>query len=211
ALLGDHLYVAGGVRGLTVIDVGDPTAPIAVGTCSLSGYAQDVALRWPFAYVASLDHGSDPGGLSVVDVSDPAAPLLAAMSEVRCEPVAVAVSGTYVHVVAAWQGLLTFYHESPVAAAPSAVLRLLPNHPNPFNPRTTIAFDLPTAANVGVSVYDVAGRRVRVLIDGTLASGRHKVIWDGRDDRGRDVGAGVYLYQLRSGARRESRSMALVR
>ncbi len=65
--------------------------------------------------------------------------------------------------------------------------------PNPFNPLTTVSFDLPRAGHVTVDVYDMAGRRVRRLVDGSRESGRHAVRWNGRDDAGRGVAAGVYL------------------
>ncbi len=71
------------------------------------------------------------------------------------------------------------------------------NHPNPFNPKTTIAYDLPEPARVRLEIYDVAGRRVRTLIDGaTVAAGLHAEPWDGRSDDGQQLASGVYLYRL---------------
>ncbi|MBA4378667.1 MAG: hypothetical protein C0395_08485 [Gemmatimonas sp.] len=68
--------------------------------------------------------------------------------------------------------------------------------PNPFNPRTVITFELPQAGEVVVAVHDVQGRLVRRLAAGGREAGRHELVWDGRDDRGRAVGAGVYLVRL---------------
>src|SRR5262245_21210161 len=70
------------------------------------------------------------------------------------------------------------------------------NTPNPFTARTTIGFTLPHAGRVRLGVFDLAGRRVRSLSEGDLAAGRHEVPWDGRDDGGRPVRAGRYLYRL---------------
>ncbi len=80
----------------------------------------------------------------------------------------------------------------PVTLAPV----LLQNVPNPFNPSTQIAFDLPQRGRVVLRIYDVEGRLVRTLIDGMGERGRTTLTWDARNEAGRPVGSGVYLYQL---------------
>lgn len=70
------------------------------------------------------------------------------------------------------------------------------NYPNPFNPSTRIAFDLPRDMRVKLAVYDVRGNLVRTLLDETTSAGRNEVLWDGRDSSGRGTASGVYLYQL---------------
>lgn len=87
---------------------------------------------------------------------------------------------------------------------------LHPAAPNPFNPSTTIAFDLPRTAPVRLTVFDAAGRRVRRLVDTTLAPARHRVTWDGRDDHGRAASAGVYVVRLDAGGAMHNRKIALV-
>jgi PKD repeat protein len=76
--------------------------------------------------------------------------------------------------------------EDPGAAEVAGLSRL-GSYPNPFNPRTTIAFELPSAGTAVIAVYDASGRRIRTLIDGRLDAGRHTVLWDGTDDRGRNL------------------------
>jgi predicted outer membrane repeat protein len=89
---------------------------------------------------------------------------------------------------------------------------LQPCYPNPFNPTTTIAYDLPRPADVSLKIFDLAGRLVRVLVDEpAVAAGRHTVEWNGRDDRGRSVAAGVYLARLKAGDFSQVRRMALVK
>jgi subtilisin-like proprotein convertase family protein len=78
------------------------------------------------------------------------------------------------------------------------VLTLEGNYPNPFNPKTQIAFGLPRAAEVDLAVYDIRGRRVATLVRQTLTAGRHTVIWLGSDDAGRQVSSGIYFYRLRA-------------
>ena len=97
-----------------------------------------------------------------------------------------------------WLGTVEVVHGLSAAGdVQPAALRSLGNHPNPFNPVTMIACELAAAAPVHVAVFDLAGRRVRTLASGTvLAAGHREFTWDGRDDRGRQVGSGIYLYRL---------------
>lgn len=100
---------------------------------------------------------------------------------------------------------------APTSALPTA-WALRPPYPNPFNPRTTIAFELPEAASVRLAVFDVAGRLVDVLLrDEPHAAGRWEVTWQGRDDRGRGVAAGVYFCRLEAGSFRATTRLLLVK
>jgi hypothetical protein len=68
--------------------------------------------------------------------------------------------------------------------------------PNPFQGTTSVRFGLARAAHVRLELFDLAGRRVRTLVDGELAAGRHAAAWDGRDERGADVRAGIYFVRF---------------
>ena len=82
------------------------------------------------------------------------------------------------------------------AAARPAQYRLGDSYPNPFNPAVVIPLDLATdAAQMSLTVYDVLGRRVRQVWQGPLGAGSHRFAWDGRDEAGKAVAAGVYLYR----------------
>jgi len=83
--------------------------------------------------------------------------------------------------------------------------------PNPFNPRTTIRFGLSAAGRVRLTVYDIAGRRVRTLVDAILPSGTHEAIWDGRDAGGRAAASGSYFARLEAGDTVQALRMSLVR
>lgn len=89
--------------------------------------------------------------------------------------------------------------------------RLLAAVPNPFNPSTLISFELSAAGQVRLDIYDVMGRKVKSLIDEALGSGNHQVRWDGLDDSGRAVSAGVYLYHFEMGDQRATRRVVLVK
>ena len=83
-----------------------------------------------------------------------------------------------------------------VSDAVPAPVSVLTNHPNPFNPSTTITFSLPAPGKASLTVYDITGRKVRTLFSERMAAGSHSVLWDGRDDSGRAVSSGVYLSRL---------------
>jgi len=97
--------------------------------------------------------------------------------------------------------------EEPVAAN---ALKLR-NTPNPFSGRTTIAFELPQAVPVSLEVYDLAGRRVALLHEGTLAAGAHQFDWSGLGTDGGRATSGVYFYQLRVGDEVAGRRMLCLR
>ncbi|MGD8395624.1 MAG: PKD domain-containing protein [Candidatus Eiseniibacteriota bacterium] len=103
-------------------------------------------------------------------------------------------------------------------AVPVTVARVLPrrlvlhqNTPNPFNPSSTIRFELPAAGRVTLRVYDGSGRLIRTLVDAELARDVHRVTWDGRDAGGHAVGSGLYLYRLEAAGRVLQRKMVLLR
>jgi hypothetical protein len=89
--------------------------------------------------------------------------------------------------------------------------RLLGNHPNPFNPATTIILALDAAGPVAVTVHDLRGRRLRHLFGGRLDAGRHAWSWDGRDGAGRELPAGVYLVRAAGAGGAAGCRVALVR
>ena len=105
-----------------------------------------------------------------------------------------------------------YYNVTAVAAAPQpSVSRLLSNYPNPFNPQTTIRFDLKRDGPVSLRAYDVQGRLVRTLVDTYLASGPREVPWDGRDDSGRSISSGTYYLRLEYPGGYLSKAVSLVK
>jgi hypothetical protein len=83
------------------------------------------------------------------------------------------------------------------AEAPSA-FELLQNYPNPFNATTSIRFSLPNTDDVSLTIFDIGGRSIKTLFNGTLASGTHQIIWDGTDQSGESVSSGIYFYTMKT-------------
>jgi len=84
-------------------------------------------------------------------------------------------------------------------------------YPNPFNPVTTLRYDLPEQANVNIIIYDLLGREVRTLVNSTQDAGFKSVIWNATNDYGKPVSAGVYLYQIRAGEFVQTKKMVLLK
>ena len=87
----------------------------------------------------------------------------------------------------------------------------LGNHPNPFNPRTKISYSISQAGPVKVSVYNVRGQRVAVLVDEVKPAGEHSVVWDGKDDNGRSMASGLYFCRMEAGGKSLNQKMTLLK
>jgi CubicO group peptidase (beta-lactamase class C family) len=112
----------------------------------------------------------------------------------------------YVAAVTVSSSLADDSHAMPVTLA------LDQNHPNPFNPVTTIPYELSTTGEVTLRVYNIHGRLVRSLLEQQRHdAGRYAVRWEGQDDRGRPVASGIYVYRLEVGDQTMSRALVLAR
>ncbi|HUV36779.1 MAG TPA: FG-GAP-like repeat-containing protein [Patescibacteria group bacterium] len=112
-------------------------------------------------------------------------------------------------------GLIRLYRGSNnlagATAPPVRAEGLLPAYPNPFNPAVTIPFMLARNGRASLSIHDVSGRRVAVLVDGVLPAGRHETHWRGVDAGGRQLPSGIYFTRLRAGGIETTGKITLVR
>ncbi len=93
----------------------------------------------------------------------------------------------------------------------SAHFVLRQNYPNPFNQTTDMQFTLPKSGFVTLTIYDLLGRKVRSLVSEHLSSGYKSVLWDGKNEEGKDVASGIYLYRLRAGNFVDTKKMLLLK
>jgi len=140
--------------------------------------------------------GSDP-----VEITD--ASFVMRTGEVLVEPeggspIVARMSGVLERVLDA--EIVRIYHD-----------RLEQNFPNPFNPTTTLAFSIKDASNVRLTIYDVAGRQVRELVDEQREPGAYKIVWDGHNDAGQRVSSGVYFFRLVSGSFTDTKKMTILK
>ncbi|MBN1559822.1 glycosyl hydrolase 53 family protein [candidate division KSB1 bacterium] len=93
----------------------------------------------------------------------------------------------------------------------SCSFHLYQNYPNPFNPETAVRFELARQARVTLKIHDALGRHVRTLMNNFAAAGEHAIVWDGKDDAGRDLRSGLYICSLQSDDQQQSRKILLLR
>ena len=105
---------------------------------------------------------------------------------------------------------ITAILEDHTSSLPSS-FALDQNHPNPFNSATVIRFSLPQTVDISLSLYNLTGQQVATLVSGKREAGTYTLRWDGRDDQGRNLASGVYLYRLRAGAQMQTRKLLLLR
>jgi hypothetical protein len=90
-------------------------------------------------------------------------------------------------------------------------LRLEQNYPNPFNPVTTIAYHLPAKSSVQLTIYNLAGQKIRTLVQAKQAAGTYRVTWDGCNQLGEPVNSGMYIYRLQTQEGVRVKKMLLLR
>lgn len=117
----------------------------------------------------------------------------------------LSLEGTYKLAIDGW---VTAVEAGAMPPRQTAIVSIAPN---PFNPHTTIAFDLASASRVRLMLYDVSGALVRTLVDERRPAGRFGAIWDGRDAHGRATASGVYIARIEAGAVSDSRKLVLLR
>tara|TARA_Y100001936_G_C15872339_1_gene558357 strand:- start:39 stop:818 length:780 start_codon:yes stop_codon:yes gene_type:complete len=89
--------------------------------------------------------------------------------------------------------------------------KLHQNYPNPFNPVTTLRYDLPESSDITITIYDVMGSKVKLLLNKLEDPGYHSVIWDATNTMNQPVSAGVYLYSIETGNFRQTKKMILLK
>jgi len=87
----------------------------------------------------------------------------------------------------------------------------LTNFPNPFNPETTIRFNLPQNSHITLEVYNLLGQKIMTLFEGDKAAGNYSLKWDGKDQKGNNVASGIYFYKLVAGDFNQIKKMVLTK
>lgn len=156
------------------------------------GSVKDMHLRDNTLYVAS-------SGLHSYDVSN-AYDIVETLHIPDCYPLGISPTEDFIYSVEKFQ--LTVYGDTTIVAVedPEIINLLysshLSNHPNPFNPTTIISYNLAIISEVEITVYNVKGQKVKTLINQRQAAGKRNVVWNGKDNFGKDVSSGIYYYNL---------------
>ncbi len=123
------------------------------------------------------------------------------------------ISGEYIYIADTDSLLIFRFIPASVSdpLSPPSVYSLFQSYPNPFNPSTTISFTLPSAQHVRLEIFDILGRRVRLLADQRFEAGEHMIVWDGNNQSGAEAPSGVYFYRFQGDHIDEARKMVLLR
>jgi hypothetical protein len=124
----------------------------------------------------------------------------------------ISVTATAGSAVVSAAEIITVIKGTYGGSSESPSLLAVSNHPNPFNPSTTISFVLPKSGQVSVEIYNLLGQNIRTLVaNETLAAGQHSIEWDGTDGNGTPAASGMYFYRMSTGNEVVSRKMVLVK
>lgn len=107
-----------------------------------------------------------------------------------------------------------FYNESIQNGADVSIPKefsLYPNFPNPFNPTTTIRYDLAENSKIQLTIYNILGQQIRTLVNQALPAGRYQAVWDGRNDAGSQVSSGIYIFRLKTEKFVKANKMLLIK
>lgn len=198
--------VASGTAGLALVDVGDPQQPQLLGSLATGGVAKGLVIQGSLAFLAA---GS--AGLYVIDISQPDAPVEIAHFNTPGLARELAAVGDTIYMADGDAGLLMIRYDDGTTVAPGPAPRpdsisYLRAWPNPFNPTTTVEYELVRFGPVHVELYDLAGRLVRVLASGEQAAGRHSLRVEGAG-----LASGLYLLRLTTPTETRGLKLALLR
>ncbi len=224
-LKANELYMSAKEGAFMILDVSDPANPAELYATYSEYPGFSVSVKDPYAYFANGN-----GGLSVYNVSDPENPAVAAycysFSDLFAFYATVNLDTVYLAsgCVAGWDcnasanriyilknSLVDVRDGAPVKTQKPHVISLLNNYPNPFNPSTTIRYELKTGGHVTMKIFNTLGQEVRSLFNGIQQAGSGEIRWDGTDNKGNQVSSGVYVYRIQAGDAVKSKKMILLK
>jgi len=213
-LSGDNVFVADGDDGLYIIEYSQDTAVLITSfTAELTSDNTAVRLSWDLAtdenfrsvrVLRAIENRNSP--VEPVCISGTLPPHTKTWTDSEIE-----YGRTYNYSIEVLGEKAIYISYEVAVKIPCSRLSLEQNFPNPFNPSTSIRFLLPSEEWVSLKIYSSSGRLVRKLYQGVLSSGQHTIRWDGKDNNGKEMPSGVYLYKLQTKKRTLSKKMILIR
>ncbi|MEJ2721968.1 MAG: T9SS type A sorting domain-containing protein [bacterium] len=189
-----------------------PTSAVLITAFDVHASAHGVTLRWAISSADGLRgfniYRSDKRDGLFVRLNES---LLLPAAEFSYHDTHIRPSTTYWYRLGAVDRDGEFYSQTANVETPAAKTALYQNYPNPFNPRTTISFYLAKREIVSLTIYDARGKQVRRLLAEERGFGSHEIVWDGRNDRGEEVGSGVYFYRLIAGKSVQTKKLTFLK
>jgi len=195
---GNILYLAGSYDGLHVVDISNPTIPVVLQ--SILPHTDSRFITKPIVIADKLiAEDRNWNEILTFNITDPANPELINTYIWNLSTRDWEIYEDYLVTVNGYQGVsildlesITSINEYPIVQSDIE----LSNFPNPFNPTTTIIYQLPENGKVELNIFNIKGQKVKQLVGNQLSAGEHSVVWDGRDENNLPVSSGIYFYRL---------------
>jgi len=212
AVHNDLIYVGDGFAGFYTLIL-NPTTPILISRFYAEADVVATSLRWeiaadePISGFAVHRENEKGGGERVVSGDELLPSHVRTFADEDVEP-----GHNYYYTLVVVKPDGDEIRSNRIAVrVPATETRLLANYPNPFNPRTTIPFELAQQDRVSIVIYDVTGSLVTRLVDRRFSAGRNRVVWDGTNSAGAAVSSGMYIYRMTVGKQSYDAKMVLTK
>jgi hypothetical protein len=207
----DNLYISERNNGLRIYDISNSSNPVFRSFINTLGSPYGIDIEDSFLYLACTN-----SGMRLIDISSPSSPLeigyyqaqnLYAYKVIVKNGIAYTTNGNYGIAIIGNENYTTL--NSTVKNTKKYTL--LENYPNPFNPITTIHYEIPINSKVMIKIFNIKGQLITQLIDKQMPAGTHKIQWSGTNSDGVPVNSGVYFYQITAGKYSQTRKMILLK
>ena len=182
-------------------DVSDIYSPTEVATFDTEQNLNDIYVYQIYAKDNFLYIGDSGIGFRVINVNDLTNPFEGGYYELPFEGLKICNNGDNFYVVDSFDGLYILQNNLLGVDFDNLIVNkngmLYQNYPNPFNPTTKIKFSLQSPNDVDLSIYNLKGQKISTLVSGFKDRGNYSVVWNGKDQYGKNVSSGIYLYKLK--------------
>ncbi len=213
AVWANAAYVADGNGGLQIIDVSDPENPALRSTIS-NHETSDIACcynKGDRLYVSDINWNE----ILIFNIASPLHPVLIDSYAWEYRVNDFYVSGSCLYTAnGSYHGMAILDLEAIPNDDPQTVAPIennLANHPNPFNPTTTISFSIAEDAAVRLEIFNIRGQLVKTMVEERLEAGIHEAVWNGKDTQNLSVASGIYFCRLKSGSKDVTKKMVLLK
>ncbi|NQT64781.1 MAG: T9SS type A sorting domain-containing protein [FCB group bacterium] len=185
--------------GVYIVDISDIYSPILLSTISTHIYpeiSQNLVVKNNTLTISDLNWNE----LLIYDITDLSNPVIEKALNWNLKSVDFDVIGNYIISSNKAYGLSyldTNYFTIIENYLTPNLNNFLTNYPNPFNPTTTIEFSIQNDSNIELSIYNIKGQKIKSLLKDQITAGEHSIVWNGKDDAGKQVSSGVYFYKLK--------------
>lgn len=201
--------MADGFSGLQIINISNSANPTLVGNYDTPGNTSGIFVVDGYACLSDGDQG-----LQIIDIYNPVNPALPANYITTDWALNVFIFGNYTYVVTQLSLMILRFNQVGIEEKEILLpqqFSLSQNFPNPFNPITSISFELPKTTYVELTIYNILGQRVITPVAQEIEAGTYTITWNGRDENSQPLASGVYFYMLKTEDFVQAKKMMLLK